>query len=60
MRPRAKLPKLPTGLSPENTHKRIFKRFPGLFCVSACLTCENFDGHLGYSLVLVHNLPFPL
>jgi hypothetical protein len=59
-RPVTKLPKLPTSLCLENTLKRIFERFSGLFCVSACLTCENFDGHLRSSLVLVHKLPFPL
>jgi hypothetical protein len=59
-RPVTKLPKLPTSLGLENTLKRIFERFSGLFCVSACLTCENFDCHLRYSLVLVHKLPFPL
>ena len=58
--PVAKLPKLPTGLGRENALKRIFERSSGLFCVSPCLAFENFDGHVEYSLVLVHKLPFPL
>src|SRR3954453_4225990 len=59
MRPVAKLPKLPTGLGAENALKRIFERSSGLFGVSPCLAFENFDGHVEYSLVLVHKHPFP-
>ena len=58
--PVAKLSKLPTGLGVEYALKRIFECFSGLFYVSPDLTRENFDGHVGYSLVLVHELPFPL
>jgi hypothetical protein len=52
--PVTKLPKPPTGLGLENTLERIFEQFSGLFCLSSGLTRENFDGHVGYSLVLVH------
>ena len=54
MLPVAKLLKLPTGLGLENALKRIFEQISGLSCLSPGLTCENFDGRLGYSLVLVH------
>jgi hypothetical protein len=54
VRPIAKLPKVPTGLGLENALKGIFEWFSSMFCLSPGLTCENFDGHVGYSLVLVH------
>ena len=57
--PVAKLPKLPTGLGLENALKRIFEWFSGLFCVSLCLTCENFVGHLAHLLVVVRGKPLP-
>ena len=58
--PVAKLSKLPASLGIENALKRILERFSGVFCVGLCLTCENFVGHVAYSLVFVHEIPFPL
>jgi hypothetical protein len=60
VRPVAQLRKLPAGLSFENHLKRIFERFSGSVCARPCLTCENFVRHVGYSLVLLHGLPFSL
>ena len=57
--PVAKLPKLPTGLGLQYALKRIFECFSGLFCVSLCLACENFIGHLAHLLVVVRNKPLP-
>jgi hypothetical protein len=58
VRPVAQLRKLPAGLSFENHLKRIFERFSGSFCAHPRLACENFVGHLGYLLVLLHSLSF--
>jgi hypothetical protein len=60
VRPVAQLRKLPAGFSLENDLKRIFERFSGSFCARPCLACENFVRHVGYSLVLLHGLPFSL
>jgi hypothetical protein len=56
--PVAQLRKLSTGLGLENGLKRIFEQFPGAFCASPRLACENFGCHVGYSLVLFHSLSF--
>ena len=57
--PVAKLSKLSTGLGLEYALKRIFEWFSGLFCVSLCLTCENFVDHLAHLLVVVRGKPLP-
>ena len=58
--PVAKLSKLPTSHGLEYTLKRIFECFSGLlFCVSLCLACENFVGHLAHLLVVVRSKPLP-
>ena len=55
--PVTKLPKLPTGLGLEYALKRIFECFSGPFCVSLCLACENFVGHLAHLLIVVRGKP---
>jgi hypothetical protein len=60
VRPVAQLHKLPAGLSFENDLKRIFEEFSGSFCASPRLAREHFVRHIGYSLVLLHGLPFSL
>ena len=57
--PIAKLPKLPTGFGLEHALKCIFECFSGPFCVSPCLACENFVGHLAHVLVVVRSNPLP-
>jgi hypothetical protein len=58
--PVAKFSKLPTGLGLQNALERIFECFSSPLCISLCLAREDFVGHLGYSLVFVHQLPFPI
>jgi hypothetical protein len=58
--PVAQLRKLPTSFSFENDLKRIFERFSGSFYASPHLAGEHFVCHVGYSLVLLHSLPFSL
>jgi hypothetical protein len=60
VRPVAQLRKLPAGLSFENYLKRIFERFSGSFYANPHLADEHFGCHVGYSLVLLHSLPFSL
>jgi hypothetical protein len=31
-----------------------------MYCVGLCLAYENFVGHIGYSLIFVHECTFPL
>ena len=50
----------PTGHGLENALKGIFECYSGLFCLSPSLTRENIVDHIRYSLVFVHELPFPL
>ena len=58
--PVAKLSKLPASVGIENALKRILERFSGVVCVGLSLTCEDFVGHVAYSLGFVHELAFPL
>jgi hypothetical protein len=57
--PVAKLSKLPTGLGLEYALKCVFECFSGLVCVSLCLACENFVGHLAHLLLVMRSKPLP-